>query len=161
MSGLERLFERLATDTKLAEIDLILNPSPITEPLLALPLSRVDTFVLNEGEAARLCGQSPDATESKALLDALRQRFPEATVVLTLGERGSVHADAKGITEVEAVAVRAVDTTGAGDTFTGFFLAERARGSDPRACLALACRAAARCVTRPGAAASIPSLAEL
>ena len=53
-----------------------------------------------------------------------------------------------------------VDTTGAGDTFTGFFLAAVAEGQSPAAAMDLASRAAAIAVSRPGAAPSIPTRAE-
>ncbi len=60
-----------------------------------------------------------------------------------------------------AVKVEAVDTTGAGDAFIGYFVAEICRRSKVEAALQLACQAAAVCVTRPGAADSIPKRVEL
>ena len=59
-----------------------------------------------------------------------------------------------------AFPVRAVDTTAAGDTFTGFFLAQIAAGKPVEAALRTAAAAAAIAVSRPGASCSIPTLAE-
>ena len=60
-----------------------------------------------------------------------------------------------------AVSVRAVDTTAAGDTYTGYFLAGLAEGLPLQECMKRASRAAAISVTRPGAAESIPWKKEL
>lgn len=68
---------------------IVLNPSPINEALLKADLDAIDCFVLNEIEAASLAGGQgmPDQ-----LLAAMRRRFPQADIVLTLGERGSMFA---------------------------------------------------------------------
>ncbi len=136
---------------------IVLNPSPMDDSVLQLPLHAVDIFLLNRAEAEALSGEN----EVERMLDALRERYPRAAVVLTLGDRGVRFAfDGKKI-EVPAEPVSAHDTTGAGDTFAGYFLAERYAGVEPAPALRMACRAAAFCVTRPGAAASIPRRAEL
>jgi ribokinase len=62
---------------------------------------------------------------------------------------------------VPAEKVHAVDTTAAGDTFIGFFIAQKLAGQPIESCLRTACHAAAICVTRPGAADSIPHLQEV
>ena len=78
-------------------------------------------------------------------------------MVLTLGEQGAVYADSEQTIRQAAYPAEAVDTTAAGDTFTGFFLASLLRGEG----VPQAARAAAIAVTRRGAAPSIPTLAEL
>ena len=89
-----------------------------------------------------------------AVAEALR-------LVLTLGAEGCRYA-AEGVRlAVPAMKVRTIDTTGAGDTFTGYFLAAVARGEMPEAALKLATAASALAVTRPGAADSVPSLREV
>jgi ribokinase len=70
---------------------------------------------------------------------------------VTLGEQGALVVDAAGAGHVAAPAVRAVDTTGAGDTFNGVLAAELARGSELRAAVAAAVAAASESVTRRGA----------
>ena len=110
---------------------------------------------MNEVEAAELAGTAADSPP-EAVLDSLRSIFPSAGVVLTLGAAGSV-ADIGGErVTVPAKRVNAVDTTAAGDTYIGYFLAARQRGLSLREAMERATEAAAICVTHPGAAPSIP-----
>jgi len=140
-----------------AGLRIIFNPAPMTAEVRTYPLELIDLFVLNETEAAELTGQ----TDPDAIRAVLLEKFPRAATVLTLGSRGAIYFDATCILKQAAQAVGAVDTTAAGDTFIGYFLAEWLQSSDPAAALALGCRAAALCVTRPGAADSIPRRNEL
>ena len=155
VNGLTGLF-RAAAD---AGLRIFFNPSPMEADLLDLPLGLVDTFFLNEGEAAALTGLSASATEEE-LSSALARRFPRANIVLTLGGKGARYLAGGQCLAQPAYAVPVVDTTGAGDTFTGFFLAAVAEGQSPAAAMELASRAAAIAVSRPGAAPSIPTRAE-
>lgn len=136
---------------------IVLNPSPIDGEILHLPLHLASLLVFNEIEGAALSGRE----EPEDILDTLRHRWPQQRLLLTLGERGSVYDDGAHRLRQGCVPVRAVDTTGAGDTFTGYFVACLAAGMEPEACLDLAARAAAIAVTRPGAAPSIPRMAEV
>jgi ribokinase len=136
---------------------IVLNPSPVTDSLLDLPLGLVATFIVNEGEGRILSGRS----QPNQILDRLRQLYPEAAIVLTLGERGVEYEDSSRRVSVLSERVEAIDTTGAGDTFTGYFLAERLSGIETEDAIRLACRAAALCVRRPGAATSIPRREEI
>jgi ribokinase len=95
------------------------------------------------------------------MLAALGERLPDTRVVLTLGEHGVVYRDRTSENAVPAYRVQAIDSTGAGDTFIGYFLAGLMEGMQTKAALELGCRAAAVCVTRPGAMDSIPRRAEL
>ena len=131
---------------------VILNPAPMAANIQACPLELVDLFILNETEAEGLTGQS----KLDEILATMRQRFPRAATVLTLGRRGAIYADATTSHHEAALQVTAIDTTAAGDTFLGYFLAEFMRGGDPVAALKAGCRAAAICVTRAGASDSIP-----
>lgn len=141
---------------------VVLNPSPMNEAILALPLSQVDLFLLNEVEAAQLSGcKSTEMTDGEAVLKALRERFPSAAIVLTLGEHGSWYADGSEIVYQPAIRVAAVDTTAAGDTYEGFFLASLLRGESVQHSMQLAAKAAAIAVTRHGAAPSIPTRSEV
>ena len=138
-------------------MQVILNPSPISPELLSWPLDKVDWLILNEIEGADLTGQqSPDA-----ILAALTERFCIPHIVLTLGEKGAMYADAHGQLYQPAIPAHVVDTTAAGDTFTGFFFAAVADGVSPAEALMRASKASSISVTRPGAAASIPALNEV
>ena len=135
-----------------------LNPSPIDDALKSLDLAHVDYLVLNETEGEALAGAgSPDE-----ILRQLYALYPNAEIVLTLGTQGGLHMGRDGnLTCYECLPVEAVDTTGAGDTFTGYFLAERMRGADVAHALEMARCASALSVTRHGATSSIPHKGEV
>jgi ribokinase len=146
-------------------LTIVFNPSPFDIRINALPLENVDIFFVNEIEGTALTGIWRDAsTEPEspftATLDALTERFPKSEIILTAGEHGAYYG--KGIEEgavrekAESVPTQVVDTTSAGDTFTGYFLAARERGFSIKDALDLACRAASITVSRQGAVESIP-----
>lgn len=140
-------------------MEIVLNPSPMNERIETLPLDMVDYFMLNEVEAAGITGV--DVKDSEGLISALREKFPQAHVVLTLGERGSVYAFKDTVIKQGIFKVMAVDTTAAGDTFTGFFIGALIHGEAPEKALEIAAKASAIAVSRPGAAPSIPELTEV
>lgn len=148
----------LARQGKARGMIVALNPSPMDGAVLnALPCA--DLLLLNETEAAALLASDmpEDFTDAARLL---RKRF-SAAVVLTLGAAGSIYADIGTLLTQEAFPVQAVDTTGAGDTFTGYFLAGMTEGLGAAQSLRIASAAAALAVTRPGAAPSIPARGEV
>ncbi len=120
------------------------NPAPCDQQVEDYPLECVDLLCLNESEAAML-GGAADA-ETAAL--TLRERLPQAELLLTRGEAGAWHLSAAGRVHQPARSVPAIDTTAAGDTFLGYFLAARLTGAEPHRCLELAAHAAALCVSR-------------
>lgn len=129
---------------------IALNPSPISESLMQLPLELCDILFVNETEAAQICSCD------EASLQVLARKFPETMIVYTMGKRGAaVFADGREYHQ-DAYRVSALDTTGAGDTFTGYFLAACSEGKTIEEALELAAKAAAISVTRYGASASIP-----
>lgn len=138
-------------------LHVVLNPSPVTEEMKRWPLDLVDLFVLNETEGLGLTG----ASDPEKILDLMMLKYPRTRVLLTLGEKGAVYTDGMQRVHQPIFRVSAVDTTAAGDTFTGYFLAEALRGANVRDAMRVAARAAAIAVTRPGAAESIPKREEL
>ena len=138
-------------------MQVVLNPSPVADNLKDLPLDKVSWFILNEIEGAELSGE----TEPERILDKLTSLYPGAQIVLTLGGEGSIYANGSERIAQPAFPVQAVDTTAAGDTFTGFFFAAVAGGASAAEALKRASKAASISVTRPGAAASIPTLTEV
>ena len=136
---------------------IVLNPSPMSEEILRLPLHKVSYFLLNEVEAADLCGEDKSPEDC---LDHLVAQFPQGKFVLTLGSQGCLYRDAHLSIHQPACPVQPVDTTAAGDTFTGFFIAGIAAGEDVSTALEEATKAAAIAISRKGAAPSIPSRAE-
>ncbi|MCR4893336.1 MAG: ribokinase [Eubacteriales bacterium] len=139
-------------------LQVALNPSPMTGELArSESLKHVKWFILNELEGAAITGESdPDL-----ICRVMKEKFPYACVVLTLGSGGAVYYDGQKRCSHGIYKVKAVDTTAAGDTFTGFFLACIAKGGTPEEAIALASKASAIAVSRHGASDSIPSLEEV
>ena len=149
INGLAGLLEKASEKG----MKIYLNPSPATKELLELPLELVDCFILNEVEGADICGQEAKEEEIPRLL---REKYPRAVILLTLGSRGSIYYDRENRYEQPAFRVNAVDTTAAGDTFTGYFIASAVKGSTVPEALLRATKAAAITVMGKGAAPSIP-----
>ncbi len=142
-------------------LGIAFNPAPMTEAVHDYPLDLVNLFIVNEIEAAALSRLPQDAAPED-MLSSLRQRFPKAHILLTLGAAGAmVLADDSEPVKIGVLDVPVVDTTAAGDTFIGYFLATRTSGKPLSAALAHATVAASICVTRMGASPSIPDRDEV
>ena len=137
---------------------IALNPSPIDEELLKAPLQYVNYFILNEIEAKTLTN---GVEEDNEMLEAMLKKFPNAEIILTLGERGSVYAKGNVRVEQGIYKVPVTDTTAAGDTFTGYYLASIIQGLSVEKALNMAAKASAIAVSRKGAAPSIPEREEV
>ena len=138
---------------------IVLNPSPANEMIQKLPLSYVDYFILNEIEAGQILGT--DCTDEEELLNGLVKKFPEASVILTLGSKGSWFAKGSERNFQKIYPVEAVDTTAAGDTYTGYFVAGKLKEIPTAQAMELAAKASAITVTRPGASVAIPTREEV
>lgn len=136
---------------------VIFNPSPMDESVRRYPLSCVDIFLLNEIEGEGITGEK----ESENIAAALLKINPNCMVVLTLGEQGVYYKDANMVVKQDTFDIPVVDTTGAGDTFTGYFIAGLADNLPVRENLRRACAASSIAVSRPGASPSIPSIDEV
>jgi ribokinase len=133
---------------------VILNLAPPC-PIAADALRALDLLVVNEDEAAWLgehLGRAGDAASLHAALGI--------GVVVTLGEAGLLAVTAQGEIRLPGQAITAVDTTGAGDCFTGVLAAGLDRGLTLHDALDRANAAAALCCTRPGTQGSMPAAAE-
>lgn len=141
---------------KAAELGMetILNPSPVTDGLKAVPLNKISWLVINEIEGKALSGSQT----AEDILAFFQRGYPELHVVLTLGPLGSIYSGPMGYRVQQAYAVPVADTTAAGDTFLGFFFASLFRGSSIAEALELAAAAAALAVTKPGSVPSIPTM---
>jgi len=133
------------------------NPSPVDRALASYPLESVDWFILNEIEGEALTGRK----EPDAIADALLARYPGCSVVLTLGARGALYRDARTRAAHGVYEVDRVDTTGAGDTFAGYFLAGMMQNLGVEETMRRASVASSIAVSRKGASSSIPTLAEV
>ena len=134
---------------------VVFNPSPVPENTEKLPLACVSLFMVNEIEAAQLAGTDANA-DFEDTLTALRAKYPNASVVMTVGADGVLYDGEEGRFQLPAFKVKAVDTTAAGDTFCGYFLAAVSAGKSVQTALQEASAASALAVSRTGAAPSVP-----
>lgn len=139
---------------------VVFNPSPMPENLDALPLACVSLFMVNEIEAAQLAGTDANA-DFEDTLTALRAKYPNASVAMTVGADGVLYDGEEGQFQLPAFKVKAVDTTAAGDTFCGYFLAAVSAGKSVQTALQEASAASALAVSRTGAAPSVPTADEV
>jgi len=133
------------------------NPSPIDQAITELPLEKVDWFILNEIEGMCLTGSE----DKSGIADKLLSKYPDAHIILTLGSEGVLYKDKLKEYEQSIYSVKAIDTTAAGDTFTGYYLASIVEGLSVPKSLDRASKAAAIAVSRKGAATSIPTAKEV
>lgn len=135
---------------------IALNPSPYNEHILECDLSKVSLLMINEVEGKQMTGKE-DPLE---ILDTLVEKY-NARVLLTLGENGSMYKDTKELVKQKITKTTVVDTTAAGDTFTGYFLAEYEQSASVEKALEIASKASALAVSKKGASVSIPSMEEV
>lgn len=136
---------------------IILNPSPFNDKINKIDFNMLSYIILNEVEMKEVSGI--DSVEES--LDSMNKKYPNLKIMLTLGSRGSVYKDEKEIVSQPAYKVEVVDTTAAGDTFTGYFVAGISVGDDIAEMLKTASMASAIAVSRKGAAPSIPKRCEV
>ena len=142
-------------------MQIVLNPSPYEEGLKAVDFGKLSWLLVNEVEACQCSGSD----EPERAWDVLHARYPGLSVLITLGSAGSIahRVTPEGIDTLRQPAFRteAVDTTAAGDTFTGYFIGGLAEGRPLAECMRRASMASAISVTRLGAAVSIPQKEEV
>jgi len=139
-------------------LKILLNPSPFDAELFTWELlSMVDCLVLNETEGEGLTGKA----DGEEIISTLAAALPESICVLTLGTEGSMACQAGEYFWQSAYLLGAVDTTAAGDTYTGYLLAQLISGAELPRAMETASVAAGISVTRKGASSSIPRLCEV
>ena len=133
-------------------MQIALNPSPYNEKLEKVDMAKISIFLLNEVEGAQISG----STDPQEILKVMLEKFPHARIVLTLGKDGAIYADKTQTYFQPIFPVKTVDTTAAGDTFTGYFLAGLAEEMPIPEILRMSAKASSIAVTRSGAVPSIP-----
>ena len=145
----DRAFEKRMT--------IALNPSPFNEKLDDVDMGKISIFLLNEVEGFQITG----LTAPESIIARLLERYPHAKIVLTLGKNGALYADQTQTHFQPIFPVLAVDTTAAGDTFTGYFLAGLCEGLPIPRILEISAKASSIAVSRQGAVPSIPDRDEV
>lgn len=153
ISNLSYLIDRAAQKG----MQVVFNPSPYNENAKAIDLSKVRYLIVNETEAFAMTG----SREPEQLQRFIRQQYPQLTIVMTLGKSGSVFFEKDTCIRQSAFRVDAVDTTAAGDSYTGFFIAGLCREEAPKTAMLHAAAASAIAVSRNGASSSIPTRQEV
>ncbi|WP_144787877.1 ribokinase [Lysinibacillus fusiformis] len=138
-------------------LTIALNPSPISDTMKDLDLSKIDFLLLNEIEGQAISGE----TSPNKILDHLLSNNSNLKIVLTLGTNGVVYRDKIQEHKQEIYKVKVKDTTAAGDTFLGYFLSMISQKADITSALNIASKAASLAVSRKGSSSSIPLLAEV
>ena len=139
------------------KMQIIFNPSPYNEDIEKCDMNKIGVFMLNEIEGEMMSGESGPIK----ILQYMKEQYPHAKVILTLGEEGAIYQDIDQNITQKAFSTEAVDTTAAGDTFTGYFIAGLLAEKPIREVLMMAAKASAITVSRKGAAESIPMMKEV
>lgn len=135
---------------------LIIDPAPMLDAPEEM-YRLADVILPNETEAVQLVGHECD---NKALVENMLG-LGVKSVVLTLGRKGAIYSDGEKTVTQPAYKVKAVDTTGAGDCFTGSFVAALAADKTVEEALEFAAKASAIAVGRRGAQPSFPWKSEV
>jgi len=139
-------------------IRVAFNAAPIDINVKSFPLEKLSWLIVNEIEGSELTGME----KPEDILNCLRSKYPSTAILLTLGEQGCRYLHENCDLSVPALSVsQIVDTTGAGDTFTGYFLHNVTKGINEKRALEIASAASALAIQKNGAAESIPWANEL
>lgn len=139
------------------KMKIFLNPSPVDETIKTIDFNKIDSLILNETEAYELSG----CENSDEIIDYFRKNYKDLNLLLTLGKDGGIYSSKDTEIKFSSFKTHAIDTTGAGDTFLGYFLASISKGADLEKSLNIASLAAGLACAKSGAANSIPSLKEV
>lgn len=135
------------------KMQIAFNPSPFDKSIQKLPLHYVKWWFCNEIEGEALFGED--------IYDSFMQKYSESNLILTLGDKGCIFKNRDMFIKQPIYETQVVDTTAAGDTFTGYFISAISQGKNVDYALKLASKAASITVSRRGAAPSIPFAEEI
>jgi ribokinase len=139
------------------KMQIAFNPSPFNENIEKLPLEDIDWWFCNEIEGKELFG----TPNPERIADLFSEKYPKAKLILTLGKHGSLYSDEINRYFQPIFNVEVVDTTAAGDTFTGYFMQTVTAENDAKKALKKASMASSITVSRKGASVSIPTSDEV
>lgn len=146
---IERCYEK--------EMKIFFNAAPYDIAVKNYPIEKVTWLVVNETEGAALSNEE----DYEKIIETLKQKYPHTHILFTMGKEGSRVLTDKEDIKVEALKVNAVDTTGAGDTYIGYFVRGIVEEMPLLETAQMATKASAIAVTRFGAVDSIPNYEEV
>lgn len=138
-------------------IPVAFNISPITKEIFEIDLNKIKYLFLNEIEGLAITSK----LDAIAIGYSFVKKYPNLHIILTLGELGAIYFHHDLVISEPAITTEVVDTTGAGDTFTGYFLSEILKDSTVNRALKIACIASSITIKSQGAANSIPFRSEV
>ena len=138
-------------------LKIVLNPSPFTEKLKEIDLNLIWFLILNRVEGQNWSGEKTP----HLILNYLNKSFKNLNVVITLGSVGCIYGNGKEQIFCPSFKTSVVDTTGAGDTFTGYFISAVSKNESILNSLKFASAASAIAISKSGAAISIPYAREV
>jgi len=134
---------------------IFFNPAPFSKKILNYSLKKVHTIIFNQSEGN---GLSMMANTPEKILEIISKKYPSSNLLITLGEKGSIFKNDKKIIRTDAISVKTIDTTAAGDTYIGYYIASFSKNEPIKNCMKIASLAASITVTKMGGAVSIPRL---
>lgn len=153
ISGLQDIFE-IAHEK---QMQIAFNPSPLADNIKALPLSFVKWWFCNEIEGEALFG----STSPQQIAENFIKKYTDGNLILTLGKNGCMFKNKDLCFTMPICEAKVIDTTAAGDTFTGYFISCISKGISVKEALETATKASAITVSRMGASSSIPTIEEV
>ena len=136
------------------KMKIVFNPAPFNNEIFSYDLNKISTLILNQTEGEALSKEKKPVN----ILRVLKSKFNNTEIILTLGEKGSLYSFKDELLKIKAHKVDTVDTTGAGDTFIGYYVAGIASKMNKKDNLKRASKAAAIATTKLGGAGSIPRI---
>ena len=136
------------------KMKIVFNPAPFNNEILSYDLNKISTLILNQTEGEALSKEKKPVN----ILRVLKSKFNNTEIILTLGEKGSLYSFKDELLKIKAHKVDTIDTTGAGDTFIGYYVAGIASEISKKNNLNRASEAAAIATTKLGGAESIPKI---
>ncbi len=137
-------------------LKICFNPSPFTKDILKLPLEKISYFFVNEVEAAQI-SEAEDTKDFMQILKKINKKFPTSHIIMTIGKDGAYYCYKENEIFQEIIEAPVIDTTAAGDTFMGYYIASLIKGYNYKEALFFATKAAAITVSKNGALTSIPT----
>lgn len=144
-------------EAKKREMKIAFNPAPMNSSVKGYRLDYVDYLIVNETEAFELTDlQNPEEAIKK-----LKEEYNNEIIIITLGKEGLIYIEDNTVKKIEGIKINSIDTTAAGDTFIGYFLAMINKNNNVFEALTFANKAAALKVTKEGSSKSIPKMKEV